>query len=427
MKKQSKDLDVIEVAREMVEINSANPFLSYQADDGTYAGISCENEINTYIESLLIDLGFKVWRQEVEKERDILVKGEIVHIPNRFNVLAEKGDGEDSILFFGHTDTVDVKLGWPDSPFKITQRKGEPEWKLYGLGANDMKSGIAAMLLGIGRTEIPEGTKIKVAILVDEEYWSYGANTLVSSDFLSDVKLSYVSEISDELSEPGEIWVGIGRLGRTEFEVELFGKSCHGADAAQANLSINAVHEAARLQNYLLDDYLLKKVTYKDSSIEISSSQYISNIEGGRAILSVPEYARFVIDKALVPGEDSDGEIAELFSIIDKLKDDGILQKETRVEIKERQRPTPACKPFVNKLESRAVSRVQEVLSKLEIRPIFGIGRSVADENRIAELGIPTLLLCPNGAGSHTNEEWVDRRSLEQLEIIYSEIVKATI
>jgi len=414
----------LQLTEDLVKIKSPNAFHTYRADDGSYAGIGCENEIQIFLENFLIQNGFRVVRQVVEMQRRIMVQGEMVEIPARFNLLAEKGEGAEAVLFFGHTDTVDVKLGWQSDPFQLTQREGEPDWKYYGLGANDMKGGIAAMLMGIVKAEIPKDLKIKVALLVDEEFWSYGANTMIKSDFLRDVKCAFVSEIADEVVNPGQIWIGLGRLGRTEFEIEIFGKSCHGADSAIANLSINAVHESVYLQNALLSRYLTKSVAYHDKNIEICSSQYISSIEGGKAVLSVPEYAKFTIDKSFIPGEIVDTQIKEIGDIIKELKDSSVLNSDTRIEIKERERPTPPCKPYAVKLESEVVKKLVLCLEELDIVPKFGIGRSVADENRVAEAGIPTLILSPNGQGSHTNEEWVDGRSLVQLEKIYKNLLE---
>ena len=50
------------------------------------------------------------------------------------------------MLFFGHTDTVDVKQGWESDPFAVTERVVNGQTRWYGLGANDMKAGLAAIL-----------------------------------------------------------------------------------------------------------------------------------------------------------------------------------------------------------------------------------------------------------------------------------------
>src|SRR5688500_10274589 len=64
--------------------------------------------------------------------------------PERPNVLArvENGAGP-TLLLNGHTDTVLAVEGWSSAPW-TPRRQGD---RLYGLGACDMKGGIAAAML----------------------------------------------------------------------------------------------------------------------------------------------------------------------------------------------------------------------------------------------------------------------------------------
>ncbi|MCA9878971.1 MAG: M20/M25/M40 family metallo-hydrolase, partial [Thermomicrobiales bacterium] len=63
---------------------------------------------------------------------------------DRPNVIArvENGDGP-TFLLNGHTDTVLAVDGWDSDPW-TARRDGD---RLYGLGAADMKSGVAAAML----------------------------------------------------------------------------------------------------------------------------------------------------------------------------------------------------------------------------------------------------------------------------------------
>ena len=54
----------------------------------------------------------------------------------------------------------------------------------------------------------------------------------------------------------------------------------------------------------------------------------------------------------------------------------------------------------------------------------FGIGRSVADENRIADQGIVTVVLGPVGGDCHCPNEWVEVDSLRKLTETYAQICK---
>lgn len=63
------------------------------------------------------------------------------------NLWAERGDGEPLIVFAGHTDVVPTgpREQWHSDPFAPTLRDGH----LYGRGAADMKSSLAAFVTGI--------------------------------------------------------------------------------------------------------------------------------------------------------------------------------------------------------------------------------------------------------------------------------------
>lgn len=106
-----------------------------------------------------------------------------------------------------------------------------------------MKAGLAAILSAV----ISEETKhipCKLAFLADEEYWSIGAHKLCKSNFLENTSIAFCPEICDEVPDENGLWLGLGRLGRTEFEFKVKGRSCHGADCFADKNSINAVHES---------------------------------------------------------------------------------------------------------------------------------------------------------------------------------------
>ena len=52
--------------------------------------------------------------------------------------------------FIGHSDTVDTTDGWLTNPFTLTQKDD----LLYGLGACDMKGGIAAFLQALKEIDL---------------------------------------------------------------------------------------------------------------------------------------------------------------------------------------------------------------------------------------------------------------------------------
>lgn len=80
------------------------------------------------------------------------------------NLYARLGDGAPHFCFAGHTDVVPVGEGWNADPFAAEVREG----LLYGRGAADMKSAIAAFVAAVARVGKPNGS-ISLLITGDEE------------------------------------------------------------------------------------------------------------------------------------------------------------------------------------------------------------------------------------------------------------------
>ncbi len=420
-------LSCLALLRGLVAIPSVNPFRVVR-DGQTMRGIGCETDMNLALEPILEGLGFLVTRQVVCPERKLTLEGEVITLPERWNILATKlppqgVSSKGSLLFLAHTDTVDVKQGWKSDPFTVTERTVDGHLRWYGLGANDMKGGIAAILDAASRAT-PQDYTLKIAFVVDEEFYSFGAEALCASEFLADVKLALVPEIGDNTKDWDTQWIGLGRLGRSEFEVELTGKACHGADAFMREDSVNAVHAALILGAKLSEYCLSKKKVFTSHGIESMNAAYVSYLSGGAPILSVPDKAKLVVDRTLVPEESPEQELTQIQNIIQELKNSGTLDRRCEVVARERPRPTPPCKPYFFSPELPQIQFVTRMVQEHHPKTSYGIGRSVADENRLALLGIPTVILGPFGAGSHTPEEWVDPKSVERVAAIFASVIR---
>jgi succinyl-diaminopimelate desuccinylase len=403
-------MDEIDILNDLIRINSANPFKTISD-----IGVGNETEIISYLEERLLESNFEVTRQLVQEESD--------NVPARYNLLAEKGSGDKSLLFFGHVDTVDVKDGWDTDPFTPTLKTVNGGKRIYGLGSNDMKAGLAAIVAAT--TEIvPVNYKIKVAFVVDEEFWSFGGAKLVESSFLDDVVGAIVPEIGESNNKTDNQKITLGRMGRTEYLFTILGQSDHGAKARDSEVAVNAVHESIKLQQEIIKYCQNCEQEFVHGDISLRNSAYISYQEGGKAILSIPEKASFVLDRSFVPGEDMNDEIYVLKDIINNAYDCGILDPHVKVTVEERNRPTPAAKPYFVNPENDFVKFVTEKVVETYGAYEYGIGYSVADENRLAEKGIPTIVLGPRGKGCHSANEWVDVESVRQLVECYRGILK---
>ena len=117
-------LDALELAREMIRCPSVTP------DDAGALGV---------LEHALGSLGFTCQRLRFEDDAT----------PPIDNLYARRGTAGRNFCFAGHTDVVptgDLK-GWSIDPFKAEIVDGV----LYGRGASDMKSAIAAFVAAAER------------------------------------------------------------------------------------------------------------------------------------------------------------------------------------------------------------------------------------------------------------------------------------
>lgn len=415
-------MDPIQLTKDLVSINSANPFSTVSINGKEY-GIGNEEKINDYLESLLIQHGFDVHKQVYQEEMRVpQPDGTTTIIPKRWNVLAQKGNAKKSILFLGHTDTVDVKEGWECDPFIGEERVVDGEKRFFALGSNDMKAGIAAMIAATAHFN-PQQYTIKIALVSDEEFWSYGAHALVESGYLSDVSLCLVPELLEYALDDRDVgWLGVGRLGRVEYEVSLEGVACHGADAFVSQEAVNAVHESALLQAALVPFLRASQATFSQGEVRVINSAYINLASGGKGILSVPDTARFIVDRNLIPSETIESELEKLREFVSKVQKEGSIDPRVKVNVNLRKRPTPPCDAYYVDENSPIAHFIKTQILKEYKKLHVGIGRTVADENRIAKLGIPTFIIPPRGGNSHTNKEWLDLESVHRVTNVFRSI-----
>ena len=332
-----------------------------------------EGVIGDLLVDLLRERGFAVERQQVAD--------------GRANVLGTKGGGP-SLLFLGHMDTVAPEPGW-EAPYTLRRDGG----RILGLGAHDMKGGIACLLSALERGDTPHA--VKVAFTVDEENVSQGAHVLEQSGFLDDVA-GCVSVESAELGGLEEAC--LGRRGRTVLQVDLYGRPAH---AASPQHGANAVIAASSVLQALGDVPL---ATHEHLG---PASMAPLGIHAESRGLTVPERCTLTLDRHLVPPETPESALAELR---ERLPD---MPEGVRVEARLADRPTPFLRPYWTSPDT-AIARVVAGAIRTVVGKdaVWRAGPSVADENTVGSRGIPTVVYGPLGGGDHTKDEWVDASSL---------------
>mgnify|MGYP001556122305 FL=1 len=207
--------------------------------------------------------------------------------PGRVNVIARSpgtsGGGAPTVLS-GHLDTV--PLGSADWQYEPTGAR-RVDGRIYGRGASDMKSGVAAMICAA----LAEGAEVPVTLILSagEETGCEGVRWLAAQGRLRGPVRALV------IGEPTANYPLIGHKGAFWLEMEARGRTAHGS---QPELGENAIGKAAeavqRLMTIDFENYthpLLGRPTLN-----------VGTIQGGININSVPDRAVAGLDIRTVPG-----------------------------------------------------------------------------------------------------------------------------
>ncbi|HEV2516069.1 MAG TPA: succinyl-diaminopimelate desuccinylase [Devosia sp.] len=174
------------------------------------------------LEAALAPLGFTCQRLRFEGDGSYPVD----------NLFATRGSGGKHLLFAGHTDVVPPgdTAGWRYQPFAAEFVDGT----IYGRGAADMKSGIAAFIAAISRA--PEAGRISLAITNDEEADAVnGTDKLMAwadqqghrFDFAIVGEPSAATRVGDSIK--------VGRRGSLNGQIRVTGRQGHVAYPDKAN------------------------------------------------------------------------------------------------------------------------------------------------------------------------------------------------
>ena len=307
---------------------------------------------------------------------------------DRPNVIArvENGPGP-TLLLNGHVDTVLAAQGWSCDPWR-GRREGD---RFYGLGAADMKAGVAAALLvmrALARARDRwRGTVIFTSV-VDEEAYSLGARALVEMGIEAD----YCVVTESSFDHPA-----IGGVGKVLVRADVTGKAAHGS---MPHEGINAAVEAAKLVARL-DEMTLGQHP------RLTSSQSVLSLHSGndQYVITVPEKARFTINRHIVPGETGETVLAEMRALAESLHSPAHFE----FAIDPPYYPAWEMDPGHPLLARFTAAYAAE----LGHEPTWGYNPYVADTNYFAaDLGIPTVQFGARGFGFHQCDEWVDVPSI---------------
>jgi succinyl-diaminopimelate desuccinylase len=143
--------------------------------------------------------------------------------PNVLSWIGEKNPGSRCLLLEGHTDVVTEgdPQAWTWPPFAAEMHEG----RIFGRGAADMKSGLAAAMIALAafkRAGITPKGKLLVGALVDEEDAMIGVRHLVKTAAGRELDAAIICEPEQNelcLEQRGVVWA----------RLRARGKMAHGA------------------------------------------------------------------------------------------------------------------------------------------------------------------------------------------------------
>ena len=232
--------------------------------------------------------------------------------PGRPNVLAwvgEKGPGRRCLLLEGHTDVVtegDPK-DWTRPPFGAEMIEG----RIYGRGAADMKSGLAAAMVALAafrRAGVTPKGKLVVGALVDEEDAMLGVHHLVTTPTGRELDAAIICEPEQNelcLEQRGVVWA----------RIRARGKMAHGAmPEAGVNpiTALGAILERVPALEKRLRKQCEKSRYLKPPTVTPTILQGPPRGVGAPQSNVIPATAELTLDVRITPGIASEGIQAEL-------------------------------------------------------------------------------------------------------------------
>ena len=296
------------------------------------------------------------------------------------------------LVLAGHTDTV------PANGNEGARIDGD---RLSGLGATDMKGGLAVMF-ELARTVAEPAVDLTYVFYAREEVAADRSGLLELQQERPDLLVGYAAL----LGEPTSSMIEAGCQGTMRVRITLAGERAH---PARAWMGRNAVHRAAPL--------LAALEAYEPRRPELLGCRYheallVVRIEGGVAGNVVPDRVELLLNHRFAPDRTPEQAIAHVHEVVDPWLD---LDGGDRFEVVDLAVGAPPAvdHPLIATLIER---HDLDVVAKL----------GWTDVARFAAMGVPAANFGPGDATiAHTAGEWVSRHEIESAFAALDDLVRS--
>lgn len=216
---------------------------------------------------------------------------------NKNNVVAVRppdGNSGRSVIFNGHLDVVDPEpvSFWDSDPFEPVIKNG----RIFGRGAGDMKSGVAAMTYAVHAVEkagFGFQAPVTLEAVIEEECCGNGALACMAAGYDADAVL---------IPEPFGPTILTSQLGVLWFKVTVEGKPVHVLEAPTGTNSIEKSYLIIQALRKLEDELNHFKVPEAYQDIRHPINLNIGILNGGNWPSTVPAKAEMHCRLAYFPG-----------------------------------------------------------------------------------------------------------------------------
>lgn len=257
-----------------------------------------EEEIALYFKDLLKEHG---------------IESELVeYSEGRASLVAEIENGEGSTLgISGHMDVVNAgnEENWIHPPYS-----GHIEDDvIWGRGASDMKSGLAALVIAFIDTYESKNFngKIKLMATVGEEIGELGAGQLTDKGYADDLDALLIAE-------PCNVAAAYAHKGTLNYKLISKGVAAH---SSTPETGVNAIDNLIDVINEV-NKKVNEKIAETENKELGKSLHNITLINGGTQINSIPDYVEYEANARTIPEYSNDDIINDVKEIIERFNED---------------------------------------------------------------------------------------------------------
>ncbi len=322
---------------------------------------------------------------------------DVADVKNLF-IYKKFGEGP-HLCFAGHVDVVPAGEGWQSDPYEALEKEGY----IYGRGAQDMKSGVAAFTQALKETTQFEGT-LSLLLTSDEE----GDAKYGTVEVLKYLEQKQMLPEAVIVAEPTceEVFgdaMKIGRRGSINGVIEKMGKQGHAAYPEKAH---NPIHVVSQVLPHMAG----------------------VNLDGGDDFFAPSQFVITDIRAGMEVSNVTPGKLKMMFNVRNSTK----TSKADIQEFVHRYFKTmnyslslyESAKPFMTDVNTKIVKTLDEaILHVTNIKPKHSTAGGTSDARFIAPYGIDVVEFGVRNDTIHAPNERTSRDELVKLYEVFQKVI----